>query len=80
MLLCCVLAVVVDDALVFYILFELLLLLMYCYLVGRMLTKRASYAVALLVAYTLIGSSVMAVDFVLLYLATGGASYTLSTG
>ena len=73
-----VLLVLVDDVLCFYVSFEILLVLIYCYLVQRVTTERATYALLLLVVYTIVGSSLMATGYVLLYVCSGTTS-TIAT-
>jgi NADH:ubiquinone oxidoreductase subunit 4 (subunit M) len=70
------LVVLVDDVLVFYTSFEVLLVLMYCYLSLRVYTQRASYAITMLVVYTVLGSSLMASSYVLMYVAQGATTCT----
>jgi len=60
-----------DDVLVFYTSFEVLLVVMYCYLALRVTTQRASYAMLMLVVYTVCGSSMMACSYVMVYVAQG---------
>ncbi len=55
----------------FYGAFELLLMLMYAYLTQQAATARGTYAMYMLVVYTVLGSAMMATAFVLHYAVTG---------
>lgn len=62
---------VVDGVVVFYILFELLLLLMYWYLVRHTLHSRGHQAISLLLVYTVVGSALLLVGMVYGYVLLG---------
>ena len=68
--------VVVDDALYFYSLFEVLLVLMYGCITSYSYTTRSSYSVQMLVGYTILGSTLLALALVLLYTCTGTCTST----
>jgi len=72
------LLVLSDDVLSFYTSFEVLLVVMYCYLALRVSTQRAAYAMLMLVVYTVCGSSLMACSYVLAYVAQGATCYATS--
>jgi len=76
MLLCSLMVVVVDDALYFYSLFEVLLVLMYGCITSYSYTTRSSYSVQMLVGYTILGSTLLALALVLLYTCTGTCTST----
>lgn len=65
------LAIALHSTLLFYLLFEVLLYLMYLYLVGLLLHARAQHALLLLVAYTAAGSGGMMAAFLLQYTLLG---------
>ena len=72
--------VLMDDIVAFYGCFEVLLVLMYTYMLLRVYTYRAVYAMSLLVVYTVVGSSMMACSYVLAYAVHGMTCYTVSVG
>nr|APQ44786.1 NADH dehydrogenase subunit 4 [Diplonema papillatum] len=78
MLLLSTAVVLVDDILAFYGCFEVLLVLMYSYMLLRVYTYRAMYAMGLLVVYTVVGSSMMACSYILTYVLHGMTCYTVS--
>ena len=68
-------SVVVEDQVVFYMVFEILLVVMYCTVGSYWYTARACYAMGVLVVYTVIGSSCMATAMLMQY-CTHGAAYS----
>ena len=66
-----ILVVVSDGMLVFYLLFELLLILMYWYLVRHALHARGAHALHLLMVYTVVGSGVLMIVLLYIYMLTG---------
>nr|ATQ37486.1 NADH dehydrogenase subunit 4 [Rhynchopus euleeides] len=64
----------VDDVIVFYTLFEVLLIAMYWYLVRHIQHARGMYAVLLLVIYTVIGSTLLLLGMVTQYIMIGSTS------
>jgi NADH:ubiquinone oxidoreductase subunit 4 (subunit M) len=63
--------VATDEVVVFYTLFEGLLLLMYGVLIQWCYSTRASYSLYMLVGYTLLGSGLMVLAFVVQYTTLG---------
>nr|QHQ98644.1 NADH dehydrogenase subunit 4 [Lacrimia lanifica] len=74
---CTILTVVTHELLVFYLMFELMLLLIYSTVATYWYTTRAVYSVYLLVAYTVVGSACMGVSLVMYYVIHG-ALHSLS--
>ena len=72
----CILSVVVEDLLSFYILFEVMLVVMVLSITSYWYSTRSTYAVYMLIVYTLLGSSAMALALSLQYVATGVSSST----
>ena len=60
-----------HEVLVFYLLFEVMLLLIVSTISAHWYCMRNSYAVSMLVVYTLIGSACLGVALVLYYLLHG---------
>ena len=69
----------VDDGVLFYTLFELLLLLVYGMLVRAVLAIRGIHAVLLLSGYTVLGSSMLLIGIVLLWVICGSSSASYSS-
>lgn len=69
-------SVVVEDLLSFYILFEVMLIVMVMSITSYWYSSRSTYAVYMLVVYTLLGSSAMGIALLLQYVSTGIASST----
>ena len=64
-----------SELLVFYLLFEVMLLVMYLCIASYWYNTRAHHAVYLLVVYTVVGSALMASSMVLGYMYTGSLYY-----
>lgn len=65
------LAVVIEDVVCFYVLFEVMLLVMYACVSSYWYLSRSSYALYMLVIYTIVGSATMAVALLLHYVLHG---------
>ena len=65
------LTVLVEDTVYFYLLFEVMLVVMYTTVSTYWYTSRACYALYMLVIYTIVGSSLMAVSMVMYYTVLG---------
>ena len=63
--------VLANSMLVFYLSFELLLYLMYGYLLHMQAHSRARHAVLHLVGYTVVGSAAMLIAFIIWYVDAG---------
>eukprot|EP01064_Diplonema_japonicum_P001718 TRINITY_DN1113_c0_g2_i3.p1 TRINITY_DN1113_c0_g2~~TRINITY_DN1113_c0_g2_i3.p1 ORF type:complete len:163 (+),score=6.20 TRINITY_DN1113_c0_g2_i3:261-749(+) len=68
------LLVVLDDLVVFYALFEVMLLLIYGYMHQHSVSSRSAYAMYMLATYTVLGSAVLAVAMILMYILTGASA------
>ncbi len=66
--------VVAEDLLVFYVLFEVMLLVMYTCVCSYIYNTRSVYALYMLVSYTVVGSSLMACGMLLQYIISGSTS------
>ena len=71
-----IVSLVTDDAILFFIVFECLLLIMYWYLLQYITSARALYAVLLLTVYTIVGSSVLLSALCYYYIHTGSSMAT----
>jgi len=74
MLLSTLLSVVVEDVVAFYLLFEVMLLVMYIAVASYWYSARSSYALYMLVVYTLLGSACMGIALLLQYVVHGSTS------
>jgi NADH:ubiquinone oxidoreductase subunit 4 (subunit M) len=69
-----ILSVVMEDVLAFYLLFEVMLLVMYIAVASYWYSARSSYALYMLVVYTLLGSACMGIALLLQYVVHGSTS------
>nr|ATQ37459.1 NADH dehydrogenase subunit 4 [Diplonema ambulator] len=74
-----VVLVVVDDMIAFYALFECMLLLIYGYLHQYTILCRATYAMYMLTAYTIAGSSMLCIGVATMYMCYGTTTATYTT-
>ena len=66
-------SVLAEDQVLFYMVFECMLVTIYCTITSSWYTARACYALGMLVVYTIIGSSCMATAMVIQYCIHGAA-------
>ena len=64
-------SVLVEDLILFYLLFEVMLLVMYCTVSSYWYNTRTCYALSMLVVYTVVGSGCMACAMVMQYVVIG---------
>jgi len=69
-----ILTVVVEDMLSFYVLFEAMLVVMTSTVSLYWYSSRSTYAISMLVAYTVLGSSLLGVSMMMVYCITGCVS------
>ena len=67
-------SVIVEDLVVFYILFEVMLVVMVVSITSYWYSSRSTYATWMLITYTILGSSAMAIAMLLQYIVYGCTS------